>query len=428
MEQIPQIVRQRMESAPMPDAHPDPDLLSALAENALNQREREQVLQHLAVCANCREVLSLAQSQPELEYAAVAAGAVQDRPRGWLQASWLRWGAAAACVIVVGAAVLRYQSRERTASYLPSPQSPSLTAARQAAETHPPSASAPVSEADKLDELKQDSSRERAALEYQIANELAVKRQASKDLGTAEALRKKGSAARAGAAVGGAMFGRLGSKTAVAGSAAAPPPFDAKVTGGALPKEEVRQDAPQPPASNETVAVTVAPASPTPQNAPVSTAQNAAPAPPAGQSGVGASGRQMSDFATTVSVDAQSEAVLSKAANVTPRWTLSSDGRILMRSVDAGKTWQTVPVAGNVVLRAVSAVGAEVWTGGTGGALYHSSDAGQHWLPVKPTAGGETLAADIVRIEFSDAMHGKVTTTDRQVWATSDAGHNWQKQ
>jgi len=109
-----------------------------------------------------------------------------------------------------------------------------------------------------------------------------------------------------------------------------------------------------------------------------------------------------------------------------PRWTLTPDG-ILQRSFDAGKTWETVAVADNVKLRVVSALGSDIWVGGSAGALYHSSDAGQHWEQVRPTVGANTLNADITALEFSDAQHGKVSTANG-TWTTSDAGLTWQTQ
>jgi photosystem II stability/assembly factor-like uncharacterized protein len=156
--------------------------------------------------------------------------------------------------------------------------------------------------------------------------------------------------------------------------------------------------------------------------------QSAAPAASPEEGNTSRAMGQRTAGKAVVSVEPQSE-VLRNAANViTPRWTLSTDGRMLMRSVDSGKTWQTIPVASKVVFRAVSAVGPEVWAGGPSGALYHSADSGQHWVQVRPLADGQALAADIVHIEFSDAQHGRLTTANREVWTTNDAGRSWQKQ
>ena len=97
-----------------------------------------------------------------------------------------------------------------------------------------------------------------------------------------------------------------------------------------------------------------------------------------------------------------------------------------MRSLDNGTTWQVIPVAKGMTFRAVASVGPQVWVGGTGGALYHSSDAGEHWQQLKPTSDGVALKADIVSLKFADAQNGKLTTADGATWTTSDGGQTWQ--
>jgi photosystem II stability/assembly factor-like uncharacterized protein len=73
----------------------------------------------------------------------------------------------------------------------------------------------------------------------------------------------------------------------------------------------------------------------------------------------------------------------------------------------------------------VAAAGPEVWAGGEGGALYHSSDSGDHWTRVALPA--ELAAATIVRVEFPDAQHGKLATSSGEAWATRDGGATWRK-
>jgi Photosynthesis system II assembly factor YCF48 len=114
------------------------------------------------------------------------------------------------------------------------------------------------------------------------------------------------------------------------------------------------------------------------------------------------------------------------STNLPPRWTLSTDGT-LQRSRDSGRTWQTIPVANNAGFRALAANGLNIWVGGAAGALFHSSDAGQHWTHVRPAANGETLAGDIIGVEFTDTLHGKLTTSTQEIWLTADAGQTWQK-
>jgi hypothetical protein len=114
-------------------------------------------------------------------------------------------------------------------------------------------------------------------------------------------------------------------------------------------------------------------------------------------------------------------------ANLAPRWTLSSDGT-LQRSFDSGRTWQTIPVSKQTIFRALAANGLDIWVGGSVGSLFHSSDAGQHWTQVRPVVDSEALVDDIIGVEFTDTLHGKLTTSSEETWITADAGQTWQKQ
>src|SRR5258706_7358466 len=60
MTEVPKIVYDRLRAAVPERAHPDADLLAAFAEQALSTTERDGVLQHLAHCGDCREVVALA--------------------------------------------------------------------------------------------------------------------------------------------------------------------------------------------------------------------------------------------------------------------------------------------------------------------------------------------------------------------------------
>jgi photosystem II stability/assembly factor-like uncharacterized protein len=132
----------------------------------------------------------------------------------------------------------------------------------------------------------------------------------------------------------------------------------------------------------------------------------------------------------------------------------------LQRSFDAGKTWEDVNVAGAlfggklkqqnaykkeyaenktekkqkpqpagvVVFRAVAAMNAEVWAGGSEAVLIHSSDFGGHWIRVFPAEAGVVLTGDVVGVEFGDPQSGKVATSAGEIWTTADAGQSWHKQ
>jgi photosystem II stability/assembly factor-like uncharacterized protein len=155
-------------------------------------------------------------------------------------------------------------------------------------------------------------------------------------------------------------------------------------------------------------------------------------------------------------------------AGAWPRWSISTIGS-LQRSFDAGKTWEnvnvTVPLGSagamvvtaggnggykkeeeadqakdkveakklakapaNPLFRAISAIGPEVWAGGAGALLYHSTDVGAHWTRVIPANANAVMNGDITGIQFADPQHGRVATSTGEVWITGDSGQSWQKQ
>lgn len=88
MSELSNALRQRLACGGEPRVHPDSDTLTAYLEQLLPAVERNQVLEHLAVCRECRDVTAL--SLPEQPV-------VADRPaamtlparRGWR--AWLSW-------------------------------------------------------------------------------------------------------------------------------------------------------------------------------------------------------------------------------------------------------------------------------------------------------------------------------------------------
>lgn len=95
-------MRQRLAARQAPQTHPDPDLLTAYVEQALGERERSQVIDHLAACSQCREVVSLSLAEQPVE--AVAARSSMVRGRFWLPA--FRWTAVAATIAIAAALVI----------------------------------------------------------------------------------------------------------------------------------------------------------------------------------------------------------------------------------------------------------------------------------------------------------------------------------
>jgi len=117
MQNVPKIVVNRLQSPPA-ESHPDADLLTAFAEQCLGGAERDHIVEHLARCGDCREVVSLA-LLPQVESQPLA-----EHPVNWfrwtpLRASALRWTAVAAGVVLlasIGALQYRRQQGRELAS------------------------------------------------------------------------------------------------------------------------------------------------------------------------------------------------------------------------------------------------------------------------------------------------------------------------
>src|ERR1700757_4054503 len=106
MQNVPNIVRERLKVA-TPVSHPDADTLTAFSERLLPEAERATVLEHLAQCGECREVVALA--LPENESSQPVFGSSGSR---WFAWPTLRWAFVAAGVAIVAVGVVKFQRRE----------------------------------------------------------------------------------------------------------------------------------------------------------------------------------------------------------------------------------------------------------------------------------------------------------------------------
>lgn len=103
MQNLPNIVRDRLKVG-TPASHPDADTLTAFSEQLLPEAERTVVLQHLAQCGDCREVVALA--LPETETLQPVLGTAASR---WLAWPTMRWAFVAAGVVIVSVGLVEYK-------------------------------------------------------------------------------------------------------------------------------------------------------------------------------------------------------------------------------------------------------------------------------------------------------------------------------
>lgn len=438
MQQLPKIVRDRLQAGEKAGVHPDPDLLTAFAENSLSERERSPLLEHLSSCTACREVLSLAQSELVIENADAAAAAASSAPSQprWSSRMIFNWAAVAAC-IVAAVFLMRYQTREKGSSQLALKKTPPAMNADQTSNPERPGESQPnalPSENEltaKLEppitlQTKSDARTESEARREKDSSQ-------TRDRLLARPMAKKSEGATASGATAGTLGLRpapqipqsservtvTGQADAVASTAPTEIPlqtrsFDARAANQA-PVAAV-----PPPMQPATLQKENQPASPNPLP---SAAGSIVSGVVGGGVGTAAKARE-----SVAQETANRKLALARISSnyIPPRWTISADRSTLLRSTDQGQSWDMVSVASGLVFRAVAALGPEVWVGGKAGALYHSSDQGTHWTQIKPTANGAALTADIVGIDFSDAQHGKLTTSEGKIWTTSDGGASWQ--
>lgn len=462
MPELPKFVVERLKVSSPLAGHPDPDVLSSFTERSLPASERAVVLEHLARCRDCREVIALA--LPVTEAAQAPEARVQFSSR-W---RWpvLRGVAALAGIILVAAIGIR-QFRHRAPA--------SVMVARNAEQKQivtPPVANKPeiVTPPPQTAASPGAIAREEARSAHPPAQPLSA---------TADGLGSAGKpmniAAGSAGGVGAGASPAQGTKMAMAA-----PPRDLGFATAA-PAASMKQLPPSrapggnpPPASSQMVEVQNQSAVVTGESQ-AATQLETQTAEPRSQAERADNVTRAKPAATIPSDETganlpiTSRNVLDLQANQpapTAHWTISSTGT-LQRSFDGGRTWQDVNVnakpglyAGSMqmavaannqesrevpkklaraktaapatspspVFRALAVIGSQVWAGASGGVLYHSADGGTLWATLVPSAQGVPLTGDIVRIEFSDALHGIITTSTPETWTTADGGQSWQKQ
>jgi len=451
--EIPKIARARLEQQSAgAGSHPDADQMTAFVERSLGAREREQVLEHLARCAGCREVVAVTLPSPPEEATRATQPAREFQWFGWQS---LRWAAVAATFVIAVSLIFQtYQKAPETSS-------------RETAENRPVAALAATEVAKQAAPARADETQPRqeatAAKEKAPSapssstvavrdQETEVARGPSKldSVTHAKTGQKSGelvAGGRGGAIGGGIARGRMDDSKKLGSEGK----MKVETGGGTL---AVKPAAPAPAMAAESKR---GPAAPAAQQQVVGLAQQVPPSPPAAreelqrQAVAEPASRAAADQTEAAKVTSQNEIVavesVEKDANkrarnaaapagafaeprklsvaaATLRWVLTAEGHV-QRSMDNGSTWKSVKLDNRIHFRAVAAAGSEVWAGGEGGALYHSSDSGEHWTRVSLPA---ELASDtIVRVEFPDAKHGTLATSSGETWATSNGGATWQK-
>jgi Putative zinc-finger len=394
MAKMPQIVKPRLLSQRLGSGlHPDANLLAAFSEATLPPRERESMLEHLAVCRDCRDVAVL--MLPEVE----EASPLQAVP---VPARWrfVRWAAVAACGAVVGVAGL-WQYQHRTQPDVAKLENAAKVENR--APSRPENPPAAVATPEDNAPLVMKSAHQKQHVDAKKAqpepeNGLTAR---TADTAQPELLAKQSNNETPLQEMQQQPARNLGALSRAK-------PVDGE-TGAAVVEraDEIRS------AGSAAIAGNISPAS----AAPIS------PVPATWQIATNGSLQRSQDHGATWQDIAilpdpiVSSDVMARAASSAPAFHA--------RATSAAPAMKASP---KLAMRAVYAFGAEVWAGGAGGALFHSVDSGQRWAHVVPASQLRVLTGDIVKISFDDSLHGSVATSTQEVWTTTDGGLSWRQQ
>ena len=148
MQNVLKIVRERLKAAVPAVNHPDADVLTAFAERSLPELERAVVLEHMARCGDCRDIVALALPATESVQEVIIAA-----PSGWLTWPALRWGFVAAGVIAIASlGILQYQRHSQSSMTAYKASAPEAVAKVAKNESLPtPAAPAPAERRDKIE-------------------------------------------------------------------------------------------------------------------------------------------------------------------------------------------------------------------------------------------------------------------------------------
>ena len=459
MSDLPSTVRRRLAHASAsaelhPDApHLDADLLTAFSEQSLAQPERERVLLHLAACTDCRQVLALSAPEAALaaqspsEVAARAAAAVGRPAWSWMA---LRFGSAMAVLVIAGGAALLYRNHQQAQ------QPPVVVTTGDSARTiAPQSPAAGTSVAkQKVQSAENTENKTSAPTRGQMAKDAMPQPLAQQPEAKKRLLDQSDRVAAPMLTASKAAPPARSLQAAPMVEPAAPAPLQVESASSALGKVSVPStariltvEAPPPAerAAANTAFMSLASTNDQPTT-PLSLQdrqdRDLAEAKPVGslQTAPGkrrlliadsflSSGRFMrpaplgNAFAQAPSPGMFGAHAHSGAPFANSQWAVAM-GHVEHSA--NGRMWQAVAVAPGVFFRVVASNGSEVWAGGDGGALYHSSDGGTLWTRVTPAAGGLVLHDDVSSLAVSDPTHVVLGTADGRTWASNDAGQHWQ--
>lgn len=437
MTDVPKIVHQRLrattpEQMELERAHPEADVLTAFAEQALSGTEREGVLLHLAVCADCRDVGAM--SLPAMEATAVAVesgaeaalpdgaltsarGGAIVRPRfGWLTFGLpsLRWAALAAGIAVaalVGPRALEYLSKPKTEMTPVARQTGAPATLTTAAEARSPSLVPSDSPTAKVNVTASPADvMTPSPVDKLSAVNSSLQTAGNRGIGGTLKSRK-----------GGSLRARDNS-TPSAKQAAPAPSAEFSLAASRPAQEKVASGDPgvqMAEASTNSFLVNGVDAAPVVRAKPPLEAEVNEASKTANASSPQAILPLQGGNTLVVNANAAQAMSLKRGAS----WMIS--GGVLERSLD-GQKWETVAQALHPLL-CYADRGRDVWAGGQAGTLLHSTDGGATWATVGVSFNGQPMSSDITHIEMRGLSEIILSAGTQENWISGDGGKTWKK-
>jgi hypothetical protein len=431
MTEVPKIVYDRLRAArPLPfglpgQAHPDADLLTALAERSLSTTERDGVLHHLASCGDCREIISLALPAAEIPALAIAPAAEEKtQTLGERQPRWtgrlaskfaskigafkfgrgLQWAALAAGVVVAASVLALYPGRSNrgAATNGIATNTSAVSSAQVASSSAPASATAqppPTSFATSAESVavQPPSGRQHSAAtrstEFAANKHLKASTRPSANFGANLASETTGQmstvnhlmARNDAPAIEKAKPALQSAEAEAAGANDQKSDVNNMQAGDELKKQVQERDA-----------------SALPPSALASTRAM--------------SGAKMAP-AVTGSVPHEVQFAIT--------------GGVMQRSLDGGQSWQNSLRLPSHPLICYTNHGEDIWAGGQVGTLFHSRNGGFSWVQVQPSIDGQRLFSDIIHIDVQSDAPGAtnitLSTVNKETWISVNGGHTWEK-
>ncbi len=380
---IPKSARDLLASQGSGTEHPSADLLNGYVEQSLSAAEKAGLVQHLAACEDCREVVFLASTAGEEQTAASIAepGRVW---RGW------KWAVPAVAVLALVSSIL-VEHRQA-----PAPRRPAEIQSTQSKNDTLPSPRATTPDL---------ARNESPASHVTARSTFEAKPDSRERLRTTTTSGEKISSRDQIASVAGASAGTSNQDREALALLSKPAPIT-----------------PAPPAAMTHNAEAVSSAA-APAVSPLQTAVSQQP--PAGHT-FGALGgtrfQSMNKAAAPMGISSASHVSIGPPS----QWRISADGHLERSQIP--DTWTRALGDQPVVFRAVAVVVNDVWAGGNEGVLFHSLDGGHNWSRVMLTADGHSETGAVISLHFDDVWHGSVVTESGSTWTTSDRGQTWVKQ